>query len=785
MTTHLRFSSVRASALVTTVIFSAILAICIASILSWVRTERRLDQRQLLRLESRNAAEALAEWGFYQVRAKVQNASAYTSSMFQPSGSSPLTLPDTGYFSGSNVSTTSLELFGGSTPPQSSYFVDPNDPNNLNDPLKGKYIFRRNIPVYAKATVSSTTGGPPIVSYVSEVISIRGAPLFAHAIFYNMDLELSPGPTMVISGPVHANGNIWASSGGSSLTFQSSVTCTGNIYHAYKWASPTTIGTGASGAGTGMNTNTSPVYINNAAGVAQNLYGVYNANKWGDSTLGGSATAVGSIYSSQANYLDALTTSATANQTSFRTLTSAKFSGYVQTGAMGVQNYTPAAIGAYAAQTTTSTDDSVNSARTIIEPPTDSASAEYNADVESQKFSTQACIYIKVVPSTTAPTVTSNVTGNTTTTVTTYPTVATANTTGTAGTAGTISIYTGGPPGTGHLVTNPSIANLVTFKPYKETKVTTGSNTTYTVNNGMYDQHNGGVGSSSAAGTTAGNMDLLELDMAGLRTVVTQLTAGTPDTTKALDGLTTSNWSGIVYVEVNGGPTTNTIATGNITAGSTTAGTNSRASNTAIRVINGTGIVATYGTAKPGLTIATNAPLYVKGNYNADGSVSSSSPTAVDSSSEVPACLAADAITLLSPNFNDSTSKSAESPAASFPTGSSIEVASALLTGFVPTDKNGNAAYSGGAHNLPRFLENWGSASTYIRGSLVCLFESRIANVPLTGNYYSPPARNWGFSDLFKSGVYPPGTPKVMSYRRVDYTDLSASDYATAKAANP
>lgn len=780
MTTHrpITFSSPRGSALVATVIFGAILALLAGSILSWVRAERRLDQRQFLRLEARNAAEALAEWGFYQVRAKAQNASAYTASMFQPSGGSPVTLPGITFFQGGHVDTTSLELIGGATPVQAPYFVDPNDPNNFGDPLKGKFIFRRNIPVYSKVTVSQPGAGPPISAYVSETISIRGAPLFAHAIFYNMDLELSPGPTMVISGPVHANGNIWASSGGSSLTFQSSVTCTGNIYHAYKWASTTAVGTGPAYAGTGMNTNTSPVYINNVAGTAVNMNGRLNGestNTWDDSTLGGSTAVVGSATTSQAAYQTALATAATGNQTKFRTMATSVWSGYVQTGAMGVQNYTPASIGAYTAQTTTAVDDSVNSARTIIEPPTAPASAQYNADVETQKFSNQAAVYIKIVPSTTAPTVTT--TGTTTKiTTTTYP-------------AGTISVYTGGPPATGHLVTNASITNLVTYKPYKEIKTQVGSNTpTYLVQNGMYDQRNGEVASTSTAvGTTAGNTDLVELNMAGLRNVVTQmqLATGSQTATIALDGLTTGNWNGIVYVEVAGGPTTNTIATGGVTAGSTAAATNSRAVNTALRIINGAGVVATYGSANPGLTIATNAPLYVKGDYNATSTTGTLSSTAVESSSEVPACLAADAITLLSPNFSESNSKSSNTPAASFPSGSNVELATAMIIGNVPTDKNGNSDYSGGAHNLPRFLEDWSGKGTYIRGSLVCLYESRVANAPLTTNFYSPPNRNWGFSDLFKSGSYPPGTPKVMSYRRLDYSDLTAVQYAAAKAANP
>jgi hypothetical protein len=34
---------------------------------------------------------------------------------------------------------------------------------------------------------------------------------------------------------------------------------------------------------------------------------------------------------------------------------------------------------------------------------------------------------------------------------------------------------------------------------------------------------------------------------------------------------------------------------------------------------------------------------------------------------------------------------------------------------------------------------------------------------------------------MFREGRYPPGTQRVMSYRRVDFTDLSAADYQTVK----
>ena len=40
-----------------------------------------------------------------------------------------------------------------------------------------------------------------------------------------------------------------------------------------------------------------------------------------------------------------------------------------------------------------------------------------------------------------------------------------------------------------------------------------------------------------------------------------------------------------------------------------------------------------------------------------------------------------------------------------------------------------------------------------------------------------------GFDSLFKNGTFPPFSPKVMSYRRVDFTELTAAQYAAKKAA--
>ena len=231
MKSYPAFRHQRGSALIATVMFATVMTLLGASLLTWTMTEKGLNARNALRLESRNAAEALAEFGFSQIRQKFETRSSFT---LNPYGSDALRMPPSSFWAGSNVTntlaggtsddgtqplnglttSTTLELVGGTinnvvTGASNLFYVDPADQNNEFDSLKGKWIFRRDVSVIAKATVNPPTGstGAPLVSNVAERISVRGAPLFAHAIFYNMDLEIFNGPTMNITGPVHANGN--------------------------------------------------------------------------------------------------------------------------------------------------------------------------------------------------------------------------------------------------------------------------------------------------------------------------------------------------------------------------------------------------------------------------------------------------------------------------------------------------------------------------------------------------------------------------------------------------
>jgi len=174
-----------------------------------------------------------------------------------------------------------------------------------------------------------------------------------------------------------------------------------------------------------------------------------------------------------------------------------------------------------------------------------------------------------------------------------------------------------------------------------------------------------------------------------------------------------------------------------------------------IRLVNG-------DTLPPlGLTVATPAPLYVQGHYNATGSAVGSSNT----TSTKPAALIADAINILSANWGDANSTKALTSR----TAVNTTVNAAFLAGIVET---GNGYYSGGVENYPRFLENWsGKVFTY-NGSMVVLYRSKFAAAPWRGtgnvyNIYNPPNRNWFFDSNFLDPTkLPPLSPSVRALIR-------------------
>jgi hypothetical protein len=122
----------------------------------------------------------------------------------------------------------------------------------------------------------------------------------------------------------------------------------------------------------------------------------------------------------------------------------------------------------------------------------------------------------------------------------------------------------------------------------------------------------------------------------------------------------------------------------------------------------------------------------------------------------VPASIAADAITILSTTWDDTRSNGSLGTRGAGDT----TVNAALLAGVVQTTAvNG---YSGGIENFTRFLEDWTSKTFTYNGSMVVMFDSKVAVAPWVnyGGYYNPPNRNWTFDcNFLDPNKLPPSTP--------------------------
>lgn len=163
-----------------------------------------------------------------------------------------------------------------------------------------------------------------------------------------------------------------------------------------------------------------------------------------------------------------------------------------------------------------------------------------------------------------------------------------------------------------------------------------------------------------------------------------------------------------------------------------------------------------------GLTVATPMPLYILGNYN----VEAQDGTSIGTSNTVytyPAAFMADAVTVLSSNWNDGYDGStalAQRPAMD------ATVNAAILQGIVPSASiGGNYYYSGGAENVLRLLEDWSTNTLTYNGSMVTMFNCRYATNywQSPGDYYNEPTWQWSFDPNFlNQNLLPPGTPNVV-----------------------
>lgn len=185
---------------------------------------------------------------------------------------------------------------------------------------------------------------------------------------------------------------------------------------------------------------------------------------------------------------------------------------------------------------------------------------------------------------------------------------------------------------------------------------------------------------------------------------------------------------------------------------------NDGATKGAVRMVNGSKLpTASLAT---GFSVATNNPLYIKGDYN---TVNKTLAMAVG-----------DAITELSNNWSDTNAAGSGTSLANRK--ATDTTLNAVCINGIVTSKN--SVYSGGVENYFRLLEDWGSKKLTFSGSIIDLWESKQATGSWqpTGNYYQAPNRNWAWDAALKGMNGPPGAPKVMDINKREWETLQACE---------
>jgi PilX N-terminal len=173
-----------------------------------------------------------------------------------------------------------------------------------------------------------------------------------------------------------------------------------------------------------------------------------------------------------------------------------------------------------------------------------------------------------------------------------------------------------------------------------------------------------------------------------------------------------------------------------------------------------------------GLTIVSENPVYIEGEYN-DGGVNNGTWAGASVASSV----AADSVTLLSNQWNDVNSFiSPYSPGSRGGVSTSYRVAIIAGKGIpFPQPANTPLDYGtdGGVHNFLRYLEGWGGTLWY-NGSLVSFYFNAQAIGPYKccTTVYTPPNRQYTFDQNFTLGPQwlPPRTPTLRAINTIGFT---------------
>ena len=198
----------------------------------------------------------------------------------------------------------------------------------------------------------------------------------------------------------------------------------------------------------------------------------------------------------------------------------------------------------------------------------------------------------------------------------------------------------------------------------------------------------------------------------------------------------------------------------------------------AVKIVNAanlTAIGACPSGVSCGLTIASENPVYIHGDYNAN----SNGALGFGDPNEVASSVAGDAVTLLSVMWNDANSFSSTYNM-NYRVGATTYYRAGIIAGKTisfpnPTGTSQDFGTDGGVHNFLRYIENWGPATLNYEGSMVALYTSRqaIGTFKCCTTVYSPPGRGYNFDTNFLNPtLLPPRTPLFRAVNTTGWTRL-------------
>jgi len=197
----------------------------------------------------------------------------------------------------------------------------------------------------------------------------------------------------------------------------------------------------------------------------------------------------------------------------------------------------------------------------------------------------------------------------------------------------------------------------------------------------------------------------------------------------------------------------------------------------AIKIVDGnllTALGTCPGTVPCGLAIATENPAYIFGDFNANSAGGGFADP------NVAVSVNADAVTLLSNNFNDV--NTFQAPYSNNDLAVTTFYRAAVMAGKgvsfpqpVGYATNQDFGTDGGVHNFLRYIENWSGQTVNYSGSIISMYYNRQA----TGTYkcctvvYQAPTRGYNFdTDFLTPSLLPPRTPLFRDVNTTGFTQL-------------